>query len=65
MCAMSPSRILSEVYGQAECVRNSYLKSFSDQIVADIYGNAEQITKHVLSKKKANELALIQLSITL
>lgn len=58
MCAMSPSRILSEVYGQAECVRNSYLKSFSDQIVADIYGNAEQITKHVLSKKENQRISL-------
>ena len=53
MCAMTPIRNLSEVCGAAEDVRRSYPKSFGDQIVADIYGNVEQITKHVLSKKES------------
>jgi len=52
MCSMIPSRSLSDVCGEAESVRQSNLHSFSDQIVADIYGNAEQITRHVLSKKE-------------
>jgi len=60
MCAMNPSRSLSEVYGHAEFVRKTYLKSFSDQIVADIYENAEQITKHVLSKKGSQRITLDQ-----
>jgi len=51
MCAMTPTRSLSEVWCEAEQVRRSYPNSFSDQIVADIYGNAEQITKQVLSRK--------------
>lgn len=56
MCAMSSSRNLSEAYGQAEYVRKAYCNSFSDQIVADIYGNAEQITKHVLSNKERHRI---------
>ena len=51
MCAMMHAKNLGDVYCKAEGVRNSYLKSFSDQIVADIYENAEQITQHVLSKQ--------------
>ncbi|KGP75269.1 iron transporter FeoB [Desulfosporosinus sp. Tol-M] len=52
MRAIRPVKSLSEVWCKAEGVRRSYPYSFSDQIVADIYGNAEQITKHVLSKKE-------------
>jgi len=51
MCAMMPTKSLSEVWCEAEIVRRSYPNSFSDQIVADIYGNVEQITNNVLSKK--------------
>ncbi|GAB6154005.1 nucleoside recognition domain-containing protein [Desulfosporosinus burensis] len=60
MCAMIPSRSLGEVYCEAECVRKSNLKSFSDQIVADIYGNAEQITTQVLSKKGSQRISFDQ-----
>lgn len=60
MCAMNPSRSLNEVYGQAEYVRKSDLNSFSDQIVADLYGNAEQITKRVLSKNERHRISLDQ-----
>ncbi len=51
MCAMTPTRSLNEVWFEAEIVRKSYPNSFSDQIVADIYGNVEQITNNVLSKQ--------------
>lgn len=51
MCAMTPIKSLSEVWCEAEVVRRSYSNSFSDQIVADIYGNVEQITNNVLSKQ--------------
>ncbi|WP_128751426.1 nucleoside recognition domain-containing protein [Desulfosporosinus sp. HMP52] len=61
MCAMSSSRNLSEAYGQAEYVRKAYRNSFSDQIVADIYGNAEQITKHVLSSKGRHRIGFDQI----
>lgn len=57
MCAMTPTRSLSEVWCVAEDVRRSYPHSFSDQIVADIYGNVEQITKHVLSKKGSKRIS--------
>lgn len=60
MCAMNPSRSLNEVYGQAEYVRKSDLNSFSDQIVADLYGNAEQITKRVLSRKERHRISFDQ-----
>lgn len=60
MCAMNPSRSLNEVYGQAEYVRKSDLNSFSDQIVADLYGNAEQITKRVLTKNERHRISLDQ-----
>lgn len=49
---MTTINSLSKVWYEAEGVRKSYHASFSDQIVADIYGNAEQITRHVLSKKE-------------
>ena len=58
MCAMTPTRSLSEVWCEAEDVRRSYAYSLSDQIVADIYGNAEQITKHVLSKRGSQRINL-------
>lgn len=58
MCAMTPTRSLSEVWCEAEDVRRSYTHSLSDQIVADIYGNAEQITKHVLSKQGSQQISL-------
>jgi len=51
MCAMTSTKTLSEIWSEAEDVRRSYPHSFSDQIVADIYGNVEEITKQVLSKK--------------
>ncbi len=51
MCAMMPTRSLSEVWSEAEIVRRSYPNSFSDQMVADIYGNVEQITNNVLTKQ--------------
>lgn len=53
MCAMTPTKSLSKVWSEAEDVRRSYPNSISDQIVADIYGNVEQITKHVLSRKES------------
>jgi len=58
MCAMTPTRSLSEVWCEAEDVRRSFAYSYSDQIVADIYGNAEQITKHVLSKRGSQRINL-------
>jgi len=60
MCSMIPSRSLSDVCGEAECVRRSSLNSLSDQIVADIYGNAEQITRQVISKKENNRISFDQ-----
>lgn len=53
MCPMTSPRSLSEVWSEAEVVRKSFPHSFSDQIVTDIYGNVEQITKQVLSKKES------------
>jgi len=58
MCAMMPTRSLSEVWCEAEDVRRSYPHSFSDQIVADIYGNVEQITQQVLSKKGSPRISV-------
>ncbi len=52
MRPLTPSGSLGDICGKAESVRNSKLNSLSDQIVADIYGNAELITKQVLSKRK-------------
>ncbi len=60
MCAMTSPRSLSEVWSEAENVRKSHPHSFSDQIVADIYENAEQITKHVLSKKGGQRISIDQ-----
>ncbi|KJR49578.1 Ferrous iron transport protein B [Desulfosporosinus sp. I2] len=60
MRPLTPSGSLSDVCGKAESVRNSNLNSLSDQIVADIYGNAELITKQVLSKKKTHQKGLDQ-----
>lgn len=57
MCAMMPTKSLSEVWCEAEDVRRSYPHSFSDQIVADIYGNVEQITQQVLSKKGSQRIS--------
>lgn len=62
MCSMipSPSRNLSNVCEEVEFVRKSNLNCFSDQIVADIYGNAEQITRHVLSKNETKRISFDQ-----
>jgi len=57
---MTSPRSLSEVWSEAENVRKSHPHSFSDQIVADIYENAEQITKHVLSKKGGQRISIDQ-----
>ena len=56
MCSMIPPRSLSDICGEAECVKGSTLNSLSDQIVADIFGNAEQITKQVILKKANNRI---------
>jgi len=60
MCSMIPSRSLTDVCGEAESVRRTSLNSLSDQIVADIYGNAEQITRQVISKKENNRISFDQ-----
>jgi len=60
MCAMTLTKSLSEVWCEAEAVRKSHPHSFSDQIVADIYENAEEITKHVLSKKGSQRINIDQ-----
>lgn len=60
MRAVTLTRSLSEVWCEAEAVRKSYPNSFSDQIVADIYGNAEQITKQVLSQKGSKRSSIDQ-----
>jgi len=57
---MIPSRSLTDVCGEAESVRRTSLNSLSDQIVADIYGNAEQITRQVISKKENNRISFDQ-----
>lgn len=60
MCTIATTRTLSEACSEAEIVRKSSPNSFSDQIVADIYENAEQITSHVLLKKVSKKANLDQ-----
>lgn len=52
MGGIKSEKSLDIVWAKAEDLRRSHSHSLSDQIVADIYGNVEQITKHILVRQE-------------